>query len=73
MWDGARPAVAAAARDIGVSAAEAELLAPNGPRDLAALMARHHDALGVGDAVASSMRKSVKIRERIRHGGDRTL
>ena len=60
-------AIAAGARDIGMSPAEAELLAPNGARDLAALMARRHDlramqSLGRVDVA------TLKIRERIRLG-----
>jgi ubiquinone biosynthesis protein COQ9 len=60
-------ALAAAARDIGSTLAEAELLAPNGPRDLAALLARKHDRQcleRLGDIDAASL----KIRERIRIG-----
>ena len=38
-----RLAMRAAAKDAGLSLAEAELLAPSGPRDLAALLARRHD------------------------------
>ena len=36
--------VAAAAKDAGLTLGEAELLLPNGPRDLAALLARRHAA-----------------------------
>ena len=60
-------ALAAAASDIGSTLAEAELLAPNGPRDLAALLARKHDRQcleHLGDIDAASL----KIRERIRIG-----
>jgi ubiquinone biosynthesis protein COQ9 len=60
-------AVAAAARDIGLSAAEAELLAPNGSRDVAALLARRHDALGL-ETLSHLDPLSLKIRERIRLG-----
>lgn len=59
--------IAAAARDVGLTRAEAELLLPEGPRDLAALLVRRHDAatrafLDGTDAAA------LKIRERIRAG-----
>jgi ubiquinone biosynthesis protein COQ9 len=60
-----RRAVAAAARDIGLSPAEAELLAPHGPRDLAALISRHHDALALA-TLSLFDPQSLKIRERIR-------
>ena len=62
-----RLAVEAAARDIGLTAADAELLAPHGPRDLAALMARHHDARA-SDALSQLHLPSLKIRDRIRVG-----
>ncbi len=60
-----RRLVAAAARDVGLSGAEADLLLPEGARDLAALLARRHDrvaltALGAQDPAA------MKVRERIR-------
>jgi ubiquinone biosynthesis protein COQ9 len=64
-WTGL--ALNAAARDIGLSEGEAELLAPNGPRDLAALMARRHDALAL-ERLSLIDPTSVKIRERIRMG-----
>jgi ubiquinone biosynthesis protein COQ9 len=59
--------VAAAARDAQFEPGEAELLLPHGARDLAALLARRHDAralkaLGVYDPIA------LKVRERIRVG-----
>jgi ubiquinone biosynthesis protein COQ9 len=60
-----RLAVAAAARDIGLAAAEAELLAPHGPRDLAALIARHHDARALV-TLSHFEPESLKVRERIR-------
>ncbi len=62
-----RPAVAAAATEIGLSTAEAELLAPHGPRDLAALMARRHDERAL-ERLSLVDPASVKIRERIRLG-----
>ena len=60
-----RRALAAAARDVGLSAAEAELLLPEGPRDLAALLARRHDAAAMA-ALAGIDPSTLKIRERIR-------
>ncbi len=60
-----RRALAAGAADIGLTAAEAELLLPEGPRDLAALLARRHDAAALA-ALAGVDPASLKIRERIR-------
>ena len=60
-------AIESAARDVGLSRAEAELLVPHGPRDLAALLARHHDALALA-RLAHIDPQSLKIRERIRQG-----
>jgi ubiquinone biosynthesis protein COQ9 len=57
--------VAAAARDVGLEPAEAELLLPEGPRDLAALLARRHDAAAVA-ALAGVDPLALKVRERIR-------
>jgi ubiquinone biosynthesis protein COQ9 len=62
-----RATVVVAARAIGLSEPEAELLIPHGARDLAALLSRRHDdaaltALGLVDA------STLKIRERIRTG-----
>lgn len=54
-----------AGRDIGLSAPEAELLLPEGPRDLAALLSRRLDRealLALGEVDPSAM----KVRERIR-------
>ena len=59
-------AVRAAAK-IGLSAAETALLAPNGPRDLAALLSRRCDRAGI-DALANTDPVALKIRERIRTG-----
>lgn len=56
--------VAAAARSAGFSLAEAELVLPQGPRDLAALMVRRHDE-GMLEALAGVDPSSLKIRERI--------
>ncbi len=57
--------VAAAARDIGLSGAEGELLLPEGARDLAALLARRHDQAAM-TALAAQDPAMLKIRERIR-------
>lgn len=57
--------MAAAARGAGLSLAEAELLAPAGPRDLAALLARRHDARALA-ALTAIDPLSLKVRERIR-------
>jgi ubiquinone biosynthesis protein COQ9 len=57
--------VAAAAKDAGLTLGEAELLLPNGPRDLAALLARRHDAAGLA-ALAEVDPANLKVRERIR-------
>lgn len=58
-----RATLAAAARDCGLSPAEADLLFPNGGRDLAALLSRRHDAAALA---ALPDPASLKIRERIR-------
>lgn len=60
-----RRLLAAAARDAGLTLAEAELLLPEGPRDLAALLARRDDAAALA-ALASTDPATLKIRERIR-------
>ena len=60
-----RLAMRAASRDIGLSLADAELLAPSGPRDLAALLARRHDDRALA-ALAAIDPSSLKVRERIR-------
>jgi ubiquinone biosynthesis protein COQ9 len=57
--------IAAAARDAGFSVAEAELLLPNGGRDLAVLLSRKHDREGL-ERLAEVEPLSLKIRERIR-------
>ncbi|MFZ5668841.1 MAG: COQ9 family protein [Pseudomonadota bacterium] len=58
-----RPMTHAAAWAAGLSAAECDLLLPNGPRDLAALLSRRHDAAALA---ALPDPKTLKIRERIR-------
>ena len=57
--------IAAAAADAGFSVAEAELLLPNGGRDLAALLSRKHDREAL-DRLVGVDPLSLKIRERIR-------
>ena len=59
--------VTAAAHDVGLSPAEAELLLPHGPRDLAALLAQRHDRRAL-EALADLDPASLKVRERIRRG-----
>ena len=53
-----------AAARAGLSDADAGLLLPNGPADLAALLSRRHDALALA-ALAGVDPKSLKVRERI--------
>lgn len=57
------PTVKAAAAAAGLSEADVELLLPHGPRDLAALLAKRHDAATLA---ALPDPASLKIRERIR-------
>ena len=56
-----------AAGEIGLSKAEAELLLPHGPRDLAALLSRRHNALTAATLAGLDL-KALKIRQRIREG-----
>ncbi|HWA62060.1 MAG TPA: COQ9 family protein [Caulobacteraceae bacterium] len=56
-----------AGRALGLSRADLELLVPGGPRDLAALLSRRHDAAAL-KALAGTDPASLKIRERIRQG-----
>jgi ubiquinone biosynthesis protein COQ9 len=60
-----RPMTLAAARKAGLNPGEAGLLLPNGPRDLAALLSRRHDAAALAALPEGA---SLKIRERIRAG-----
>jgi ubiquinone biosynthesis protein COQ9 len=53
-----------AAKAAGLSPADAELLLPNGPRDLAALLSRRHDQAMLA-ALAGLDPESLKVRERI--------
>lgn len=57
------PTVKAAGAAAGLSEADVELLLPHGPRDLAALLAKRHDALTLA---ALPDPAAMKIRERIR-------
>jgi ubiquinone biosynthesis protein COQ9 len=54
----------AAGQAIGFSEGETELLLPNGPADLAALLSRRHDAMAL-TALAEVDAGSLKIRQRI--------
>ncbi len=56
-----------AATVIGLSKADAELLLPQGPRDLAALLSQRHNA-AVEAALAALDVTTLKIRQRIRTG-----
>jgi ubiquinone biosynthesis protein COQ9 len=56
-----------AGRDVGLSAPEAELLLPEGPRDLAALLSRRLDQEAL-EALVEADPTRMKIRERIRRG-----
>ena len=58
---------AAAAKAAGLSAGEAQLLLPRGPRDLAALLSRRHDAAALR-ALAAFDPAALKIRQKIRLG-----
>ena len=57
--------VAAGARAIGLTTAEAQLLLPHGPRDLAALLAGRHDRAAL-ELLAQVDPAALKVRERIR-------
>jgi ubiquinone biosynthesis protein COQ9 len=59
--------VRAAAAAAGLNAGEAQLLLPRGPRDLAALLSRRHDAVALASLAALDP-AALKIRERIRRG-----
>ena len=62
-----RRMIGRAARETGLSQAEADLLAPHGPRDLAALLSRRHDRAALAGLAALDP-AALKIRERIRRG-----
>jgi ubiquinone biosynthesis protein COQ9 len=59
--------IARAARGARLSQADAELLLPEGARDLAALLARRHDARAL-TALSGLDPAGLKVRERIRAG-----
>ncbi|MDB5469767.1 MAG: hypothetical protein JWR84_1327 [Caulobacter sp.] len=58
-----RPMALAAGRKAGLTAGETDLLLPHGPRDLAALLSRRHDAAALAALPAP---EGLKIRQRIR-------
>ena len=58
-----RATLMAAAKAAGLLPGDAELLMPNGPRDLAALLSRRHDAAALASLPDP---EGLKIRERIR-------
>jgi ubiquinone biosynthesis protein COQ9 len=60
-----RALVARAAAEAGLSAADTALLLPAGPRDLAALLFRRHDAAALA-VLAGTDPTTLKVRERIR-------
>lgn len=59
--------VRAAALAAGLNAGEAQLLLPQGPRDLAALLSRRHDQAALA-SLASLDPAPAKIRDKIRQG-----
>ena len=61
-WNAAMVRAACAAN--GLSRGDEELLLPNGARDLAVLLSRHHDARALAE-LATVEAKSLKMRERI--------
>lgn len=67
-WRGVR----LAGKACGFSDGETELLVPNGPADLAALLSRRHDARAL-EALADVHASNLKIRERIRRAVEARL
>jgi ubiquinone biosynthesis protein COQ9 len=61
-----------AAQTAGLSAADAALLLPHGPADLAALLSRRHDRLALS-RLAGIDASALKVRERIRVGAQARL
>jgi ubiquinone biosynthesis protein COQ9 len=57
-----------AAKVAGLSPAEADLLLPDGPGDLAALLSRRHDARALDKLLALGEMAPVKISDKIRTG-----
>ena len=66
------PMTRAAGRAAGLSGPETELLLPQGPADLAALLSRRHDAAALG-ILAGTDPKALKMRQRIRAGVEARL
>ena len=64
--------LAKAAKAAGLSAGEALLVVPNGPRDLLALLSARHDAAALA-ALAGTDPKALKVRERIRRAVEARL
>ncbi|HEY9234284.1 MULTISPECIES: COQ9 family protein [Phenylobacterium] len=64
------PTVKAAGKAAGLSEADVELLLPRGPKDLAALFSRRHDAIALA---ALPDPATLKIRQRIRAGVEARL
>lgn len=64
-WNGRL--VRAACEAAGLSRGDEELLMPNGPRDLAVLLSRRHDARAT-DALKATSPETLKIRQRIAAG-----
>jgi ubiquinone biosynthesis protein COQ9 len=60
-------AIRLGARQAGLSEADATLLLPNGPRDLAALLSRRHDSAALA-ALAHLDPRNLKVRDRIQRG-----
>ena len=67
-----RRTAALAGKALGMSAAETELLIPQGPADLAALLSRRHDDRALA-ALAEVHAGNLKIRERIRRAVEARL
>lgn len=67
-----RRTVALAAKALGMTPAEAELLIPHGPADLAALLSRRHDDRALA-ALGEVHASNLKIRERIRRAAEARL
>ena len=66
------PMTRAAGRAAGLSGGETELLLPQGPADLAALLSRRHDARALAELAATDP-KALKMRQRIRAGVEARL
>ena len=66
------PMTRAAGRAAGLTGPETELLLPQGPADLAALLSRRHDAQALA-RLGGTDPKSLKMRQRIRAGVEARL